>query len=596
MAPDTFDQLDESVAANSTAHLPIPEAPTEFIPRQFDVIGGADEQTGDEAEALIALKNLEERRRKKRRQKLVRIGAGAAAAVAIIGGVVLRGVFAKPSNEEYVPSTAIVERRDFKTTVQGTGSLEPASLVVVTPEVDGIIEAVHVTEGQQVKPGDVICTIKNNDLDKAISDAARAVSEAGDLVCDAETALANLQAAYAKDKAAYEAAAAKAAEAETRAAAAGQAAYDKVIEKPEQEYQEAINAHDAAADAYTEAQERVERADQAVKECQAAYDADPTPENLEALTKAKTEKANADSDLPFKKLELDNADVKMENANTRYELARKEAEAAYSQAYASVPIPPVPDFSEAAYTSQIDSARSAVTSAQNTLKTAQEAYDTAVENASKRTVKTPKGGTVLSLTAKVGARAGGSGNNAGSVAQVADLSQMKVSISINEIDISNVKVGQKAKVTFSALPDLEMTAEVVSVASLSSSASEGTFGGGGVVTFPVELVIKSPDPRLKPGMSASVTIATQDVPDVLIIPSMALVEDGSVTYVNVVVDEETFAAKRREVSVGARSSSEAVIESGLEEGEVILLDTTFTMEDGSSEESGIDIGFTTTEG
>ena len=52
---------------------------------------------------------------------------------------------------------------------------------------------------------------------------------------------------------------------------------------------------------------------------------------------------------------------------------------------------------------------------------------------------------------------------------------------------------------------------------------------------------------------------------------MAVTEDDTGSYVYVVTDPETFEAERRDVTVGAKSISEAVIESGLSEGDLVLL-------------------------
>ena len=94
---------------------------------------------------------------------------------------------------------------------------------------------------------------------------------------------------------------------------------------------------------------------------------------------------------------------------------------------------------------------------------------------------------------------------------IGDLSTLEVDVEVNEIDVSGVKVGQTAEVTFPAFPDIQEDAEVVSVAAAATNTSSETTGsGGGIVTFTVKLSIKHPDDRLKAGMSANVKIPTAD--------------------------------------------------------------------------------------
>ena len=90
------------------------------------------------------------------------------------------------------------------------------------------------------------------------------------------------------------------------------------------------------------------------------------------------------------------------------------------------------------------------------------------------------------------------------------------------------------------------------------------------MTFRVDLVITHPDERLKPGMTAKVEILTQDYPNVLVVPPSALIEEDDGTYVDLVLDEETYETEHRKVKVGAQNSSQAIIKKGLKEDDVVL--------------------------
>ena len=213
------------------------------------------------------------------------------------------------------------------------------------------------------------------------------------------------------------------------------------------------------------------------------------------------------------------------------------------------------------------------------LEIAQDAYDDAVATAAGRTVKAPASGSVVALNAVTGASvgtggttsSGAEGGGSGPLVQIADLSQMTVKVQVNEVDISRIAVGQAARVTFSALPGTMLDAQVTRI---STTATADPYGGsGGVVTYDVELLIPEPAPELKLGMTASVEILMQSVPDALTVPVSALMTDDGVSYyVYVMSDPETEAVERRDVSVPAQSDTTAVIEGDVSEGDLVVLD------------------------
>lgn len=235
--------------------------------------------------------------------------------------------------------------------------------------------------------------------------------------------------------------------------------------------------------------------------------------------------------------------------------------------------------------SAMNEASIAYESASLALETAQSAYDEAVANGNKRTVTAPIAGNVVSMSAVEGASTSASQN--GSLMQIADISQMSVTVQVNELDISKVTVGQAATVTFSALPDVSLDATVTHIASVATGDSSD-YSGYGVVTYAVDLVIPEPDPQLKPGMTASVSIKMQSVPDALCVPTSALVAgDDGTYYLDVVTDQETGEIEEREVTVVAQSSTTAVVEGDIQEGDVVQM---LGWASGSTDTDGIDMG------
>ena len=204
-----------------------------------------------------------------------------------------------------------------------------------------------------------------------------------------------------------------------------------------------------------------------------------------------------------------------------------------------------------------------------------EAYQDAVDAAENRDLKAPISGTVITMELQVGQKLGegsGSGLDGTGTIQIADLSQMRVTVEVSEIDITKVAIGQGATVTFSALPDVELDAEVVNIAAMSS----GENGGWGAVTYSVELLIPKPDPALKPGMTASVRIDVQAIDDVLMVPTSALqTDDGVSYYVFVVTDYDAGEVEMRPVTVLAEGPSSVAVEGDLSEGDMVQIVTSW---------------------
>lgn len=207
----------------------------------------------------------------------------------------------------------------------------------------------------------------------------------------------------------------------------------------------------------------------------------------------------------------------------------------------------------------------AVSAAQRSLASAQANLDQANAKAASRTVTAPSSGSIVELNAKVGATVTGgmimgeSDTSGGKQCmQIADLSKMKVTVQVGEKDIAKIAVGQSANVTYPAFPDIVSQGTVTAIASVANSDSGS--GSGGSVTFNVDILIEAPDSRLKPGMTAEVSVVTEKLDDVVMVPTMALMtEDGEHYYVNVATDDEGKQTRRVKVNVVTQNDNEAVV-------------------------------------
>lgn len=129
-------------------------------------------------------------------------------------------------------------------------------------------------------------------------------------------------------------------------------------------------------------------------------------------------------------------------------------------------------------------------------------------------ITAPISGTIITKNSKAGDKIDSS-NSQTIMMVVADMSKMKFTITVDELDIANIKMGQTAIVDADAIPDTRFEAKVTSI------SSEGTSSGDGVTTFTVELTIEEPG-ELKSGMNVNANILINEAYDVITIPEEAL--------------------------------------------------------------------------
>lgn len=145
------------------------------------------------------------------------------------------------------------------------------------------------------------------------------------------------------------------------------------------------------------------------------------------------------------------------------------------------------------------------------------------------------------------------------IASVTSQEEMTVEITIDELDITEIFVGQEASVTVDALPGETFAAAVTQIANSGESS-------GGNSKFTVELTLEKSGDML-PGMSASAVITLGTVSDVVCVPVAALTENGTETILYTSYDGETGELGNPvAVTVGVSDGEHAQILSGIEEG------------------------------
>ena len=150
------------------------------------------------------------------------------------------------------------------------------------------------------------------------------------------------------------------------------------------------------------------------------------------------------------------------------------------------------------------------------------------------------------------------------IVSLPDLSIMQSHTFVNEVDVSKVKVGQKVKVKLDAFQDSIFTGKVVSVARLGKNKDNQST----IKVFDVFVEIEGVSEILKPGMTTSNNIIIEEIEDKIFIPFEALFERDGEFFVykkdGGSFDEET-------VTIGIKSDDFVIIESGLEDGDVVAL-------------------------
>ena len=215
---------------------------------------------------------------------------------------------------------------------------------------------------------------------------------------------------------------------------------------------------------------------------------------------------------------------------------------------------------------KIEAAKISKDASEQSLSNSLASLNYARQQAAKRNVTSPIDGTVNEVNIKNGddlSRVSGSGSNAQAPIIVGDMGTLKTQVKVNEVDISNVNIGQKATLTFDALTDFTATGKVEAMDSLGTVSS-------GVVTYNVTIGFDQIDPKIKPGMSATATITTNAKLDVVMVPSGAVKTQKGQSYVQVL---ENGMPKQINVQIGETNGIDTEIVSGVNVGEEVVTQT-----------------------
>lgn len=162
-----------------------------------------------------------------------------------------------------------------------------------------------------------------------------------------------------------------------------------------------------------------------------------------------------------------------------------------------------------------EQARLSYEQAQQQVRTASESVRKAQTNLGYATITSPIDGIVLSKSVEEGQTVAASFNTPELFTIAQDLTNMQVVADIDEADIGEVREGQRVSFTVDAYPDDTFEGRVTQVRQEATTESN-------VVTYQVVISAPNASMKLKPGLTANVTIYTMEVSNVLSVPSKAL--------------------------------------------------------------------------
>ena len=417
--------------------------------------------------------------------------------------------FAPPDELQEEREEVVVNRGVLEAMVNATGTILPEKHTTLSFKSPGRVAEVLAKEGQFVRAGEMLARLETTDLEFAIAQA--------------ELALALAQAQFLsiqRSPAEYEIAAAQA------ALDSAKASYKKLLADP-------------TSEEIRVARTNLDQAEAALAQAQAAYDWVADRPDVAMLPQA---------------LQLDQATVAYEAAQASFDLTMRplsQAELAAAQSAISQAQAALARLQEGVSSEDLLIVQLQVQQAQLSL-------DQARHQLEGTTLTAPHDGTITLAGVKPGELTGGQ-----PAFILTDLSQYHIDVTVDEIDIGRVEVGQPVTITLDALPGDFLTGHVDEIAQTAQLDS-------GVVTYKVTVRLDLGDAPLRAGMTANVDIVTERREKVLLVPNrfVRIERTTGQAFVDRLVVEKVQAI---EIQIGLRDEIFSEVLAGLSEGDIVVL-------------------------
>ena len=245
---------------------------------------------------------------------------------------------------------------------------------------------------------------------------------------------------------------------------------------------------------------------------------------------------------------------------------RERTEATLVKARADVEVKRALFASRAIAQDQVAAAEDAVGAAEHALKLADIAVsqsalslDGAKRDREATVVRAPFSGVVIKADLSLGDLVGRSA----ALLDLADLSRVRLQAEVDEFDISKVEVGQAATVTSDAIGGESLRSKVERISPTAEIVSN-------ISIFKVATVLDNSDGRLRPGMSADISILVRSDKGI-VVPSKAVATTRGRSYIKVLANGEV---ETKRVTLGADDGVSVAVLEGLEAGELVVVATT----------------------
>ena len=218
---------------------------------------------------------------------------------------------------------------------------------------------------------------------------------------------------------------------------------------------------------------------------------------------------------------------------------------------------------ESALKKRLEAAEISVSVAEENIKASLSDLRNKRKDAGERNVISPIDGTVNAINVKNGDNLGASASTHVAPIIIGDLDTLKAQVQVNEVDVSNVSIGQKVNLTFDAISDYSATGKIEKMDSLGTATQ-------GVVTYNVTISMDVLDPRIKPDMSVTAAIITGVKQDVITVPLGVVKTQEGASYVEIL---DGSVPRQIPVEVGASNDISTEIVSGINPGDNVVTQT-----------------------
>ncbi len=451
---------------------------------------------------------------------------------------------------------------DIATTISASGQLVAQREAELSLGQQGTVATVHVQVGDVVAAGDPLVEIDRTELERNVRNAEQSLIIQENNLADLYTGataeeIAAAEASLASAQASLSSSYRGASEAEVTAARAN-------LTSAEAALADLLDGPNTAE--VTQARATLEKQQAAVQQAQAAYDQVKDRPDVGATTQAR---------------DLQQATIDYETAQAEYDRLMAGASAeAIAQAEATVASArsnldallndPNRPASIASAESQVASAQSnlaslttgstaqqiAITQAQ--VEQARISLETAQANLEDAVLAAPFDGLVTAVHVVAGEQA------SGAVITMIDLDSLEVVLTVDEVDLGAVEMGQEAVVTLETYRGTEIPATVIAIDPVSSAGADSA-----IATFDVHLKLAATNKVLRVGMTANAELVTAEATGVLLVPNDAISSDREAGTYSVNVYNGT-TIEPRPVEIGLRNGDMTEIVGGVNAGDTLV--------------------------